>query len=118
MPGEQFDYRALARSMWEEFERINFGDKRNIPPNFGNMQRTVISLTNAREAEEFRVHGDFLFGDSDSTGVAYVQINGPTMPKFPFRASTGIRGFPYRTLSISNDAQAGKVLHLWHGYGA
>lgn len=115
---QQIDYGQMARSMWEEFERINFGDKRNVPPNFGNMQREVLDLSIARNVQEFRVHGDFLYADSDSTGVAYVQINGPTMPPFPFRASTGIHGFPYRTLSITNAAQAGLILNLWYGYGA
>lgn len=112
------DYKFLARSMWEEFERIQFGDKRGIPPIFGNMEMAVIDLSTARESEELRFYGDFLFADSDTTGTVYVQINGSTMPKFPFKASTGIQGFPYRTLSISNAAQAGKTVHLWHGYGA
>lgn len=112
------EFNILARSLWESFERVQFGNKRDLPPIFGNMQMEVIALDNAREAQEFRFFGDFLFADSDSTGTVYVQINGPTMPKFPFKASTGIKGFPYRTLSISNIAQAGKVVHLWYGYGA
>lgn len=112
------DPKTFARTLWEEFQRIQFGDKRGIAPIFGNMQKEIIDLSVARNNEERRYFGDFLYADRDTTGVLYIAINGPTMPSFPFSASTGIRGFPYRTLSITNAAQAGKQIVIWYGYGA
>lgn len=94
------------------------GDKRNIIYPEGNLLMQEIALDNAMQGKEFQLHGDFLYADSDSTGIVYVQFNNTALPGFPFRKNTSVSGFPYKTAYVSWDAQPGDIIRLWYGYGA
>jgi hypothetical protein len=103
--------------LWDALRIIN-ADKRGVLPPFANVQRKVIALDNAVNQEELRVEGDFVYVDPLSTGQIGVKYNTDAMPSFPFRASTGVRGFPYKTLLLNWTAQPGLVANLWYGFGA
>ncbi len=105
------------QQLWEALRIIN-ADKRGVLSPFANVQKKVLLLDNATNQEELRVEGDFVYADPLSTGLIGVKYNADAMPAFPFRASTGVRGFPYKTLLLNWAAQPGLVLNLWYGFGA
>jgi hypothetical protein len=90
-------------------------DKRNRVIPHSNLRRQVILLDNALNAVQFRVSGDFVFFDSNSTGIGLVQLNNTSEDPWPALAQNGISDMPFQDIFITSTAQPGKVLNLWYG---
>jgi len=82
------------------------------------LRRLVIKLDNALVESQVRVQGDFLYADSNSTGVATIKLNQTSEDPIPFLAQASVEGFPIRDAFISCAAQPGLILNLWYGYEA
>lgn len=108
---------GLSQQQREFFLEL-FGNKRDVLFPEGNMLHEVIDLSVANTLIRKDFAGDFIYASRNTTGVVDVQINSLAMPKFPFGQNTTISGFPYKTLYLSWEAQAGLVMDLWYGYGA
>lgn len=120
---DQIISRGLERQIPEfrSFLENYLGDKRGVPYPKGNLYHVIIPLDNPFKAQRQQAQGDLLFADRDTTGIAYVHLNRPSVDKqgFPMDKNTVLSGFPIDEIYIENQtAQPGLVLSLWYGYGA
>lgn len=109
---------VLVPPQFAKFMAEFFGDKRNVIWPVANISKLPLPLDVAQTVIEKEIEGDFIYVDSDSTGIAYVRFNNPAMPEIPIRTNFGIYGFPIRRIFVRWDAQAGKQINLLYGYGA
>lgn len=111
---------VLVPPQFAEFMQEFFGDKRSVLWPDANILSQSYALDNAFSIREIDgLEGDFIYVDSDSTGVAYIKFNGQAFPWIPIRPNFSISGFPIKRAWIKNlSAQAGKQLNLFWGYGA
>lgn len=93
-------------------------DKRGIVIPRTSLRRKVILLDNILTEQQFRVEGDFVYFDQNSTGVATVKLNNTSEDPWPAVALAGVSDVPYTDIFISGAAQAGKFLNMWYGYRA
>lgn len=101
------------------FMREFFGDKRSVLWPDANIMAQSIALDSIFTQREIEIQGDFIYCDSDSTGVLYVKFNGQAFPWIPVRPNFSISGFPIRKAWIRNPSgQSGKTMNLYWGYGA
>src|SRR5207245_11308728 len=77
-----------------------------------------IRLDNALVEQPFRLQGDFLYADNNSTGVATIKLNNTSEDPIPMLSQASVEGIPFRDVFVSAAAQAGLVLNLWYGYQA
>ncbi|HYS76894.1 MAG TPA: hypothetical protein VEM38_12445 [Burkholderiales bacterium] len=82
------------------------------------LRRQQIKLDNALNAQPFRLRGDVIFLDRNSTGVIQVQLNNTSEDLFPMAAGDGIEALPFEDFFVTSAAQAGLVVNLWYGYSA
>lgn len=80
------------------------------------LRRQQIDLTAALVERPFRLQGDFLYADSNSTGVATVKLNNTSEDPIPMLSQASVEGLPFRDVFVSCAAQPGLVLNLWYGY--
>lgn len=78
----------------------------------------LLDLTAARNEVQFKLEGDFLFADPDSTGRVYVRLNNSAADQWPIVAQGGIQDIPINDVFITHAAQVGSVMRLWYGYRA
>jgi hypothetical protein len=76
-----------------------------------------IDLSNARDREEFKIEGDFLFCvDCDKEGRTFeVFLNSDQQDPFPMGQDGGFSGIPFDPIYISNEAQSGvkaKIMYI------
>lgn len=110
---------VMVPPQFASFMREFFGDKRSVIWPDANILQQSIALDSAFNPREIEIQGDFVYADSDSTGVLYIKFNGTAFPWIPMRPNFSLSGFPIRRAWIKNtSAQAGKTINLYWGYGA
>ncbi len=93
-------------------------DKRNrVIPTYGIRKKKIL-LDVALVQQEFKLLGDFVYVDYNSTGVAECSLNSPSEDAFPLLSLAGVQNIPYEGLYITAAAQAGLFLNLWYGYAS
>jgi hypothetical protein len=112
LPPESYD-----RTYHDQVDPITADKRSRVIPR-SNLRRKQILLDVALNAQVFRIEGDFVFFDSNTTGVGTVQLNNTSEDPWPALALSGIIDMPFQDLFITSAAQAGKVLNLWYGYRA
>jgi hypothetical protein len=93
------------------------GDKRSLLYNRGTLQPFVCDLSSAQAMKEFPWKGDVLYVDKLSTGTVKFRFDTSWQRGFPLGANSAVRGFPFESLLLEWDAQPGKSLVIWYGYG-
>lgn len=92
-------------------------DKRQINYKKGALVLLTIALDNAQGMKEFQLAGDVLYLDRRSTGEIKFRPDTAWPAAFPLAANSAIKGFPYSSLLLEWEAQAGKIAYVWAGYG-
>ena len=82
------------------------------------LRRIVLALDVALVEERKQCNGDFLYVDTNSTGVITVKLNSTSEDPIPLTAQAAVEGVPMKDVFISCAAQPGKIINLWYGYQA
>lgn len=101
----------------DQVDPIN-ADKRDRVIPRSNLRRLVVALDTAMVEQPYRVRGDFIYIDNNSTGTGTLKLNNTSEDPFPVLAQAGLVDMPFQDIFLSSSAQAGKVLNLWYGYRA
>lgn len=103
-------YRAMVAAF--------IADKRDrVIPAYG-IRRMRIPLDVALVDAEYKIRGDFLYADYNSTGVAECSLNNTSEDGFPLLALAGVQNIPYDGIYVTSAAQPGLFLNLWYGYNS
>jgi hypothetical protein len=113
----QRDDPTVAQYFRDQLDPVSV-DKRGIVIPRSSLRRKVILLDTLLNEQQFRVEGDFVYFDQNSTGVATVKLNNTSEDPWPAVALAGVTDVPYTDIFVSAAAQAGKFLNMWYGYRA
>lgn len=115
----QGDYTGLTGMQYPDdaLRRRIESDKRDLIYNRGTLQARVFDLSVAQPVKEFDFAGDVLYIDKLSTGTVSFRFDMSWQRGFPMSANSAMRGFPYKSLFLEWEAQAGKTATVWFGYG-
>ncbi len=103
------------RSYRDQVDPITRDKRADVIPRSA-LRRVQIKLDNALAAQSFRLRGDVIFLDRNSTGVIQVQLNNTSEDPFPMAAGDGIEGLPFEDFFVTSAAQPGLVMNVWYGY--
>jgi len=93
-------------------------DKRNRVIPRSNIRRLVVPLDVAGNDQPYRLRGDFLYADNNTTGNVTCKLNNTSEDPFPLLAQAGLTDMPFEDIYLTWSAQAGKVFNLFYGYKA
>jgi len=108
---------SYDRTYHEQVDPIT-ADKRDRVIPRSNIRRLVVPLDVAGNEVPYRLRGDFLYADNNTSGVVTCKLNNTSEDPFPLLAQAGLAEMPFEDIYLTWSAQAGKVLNLFYGYKA
>jgi len=105
------------RTYHEQVDPITRDKRADVIPRSA-LRRQQIKLDNALVAQPFRIRGDVIFLDRNSTGIIQVQLNNTSEDLLPMGSGDSIAGLPFEDFFVTSAAQPGLIANMWYGYSA